>query len=139
VTNDFRQISLLKDPLIKGTSTPSVNSAILQVVTITTIGVSDYNQDEWVYQGGSFAGSSFRGQVVSWDSSTGKVMLINTRGDISASQSLIGTESFTARVVSSVTNEALEKYSGKVLYVDNIKPIVRAEDQIEDFKILIKH
>lgn len=138
ITNDFRQIALVKDPLLKGTSSPAVNSAVLQVATITTVGTGDYTQDEWVYQGASLAASSFKGRVVSWNASTGKVMLINTEGDISASQSLIGTVSFTVRVVSSVTDEALEKYSGRLLYVDNIKPIIRAEDQIEDFKILIK-
>jgi hypothetical protein len=138
VTNDFRQIALIKDPILKGTSNTSVNSAILQTTTVTTVGVGDYTQDEYVYQGASLAAASFKGRVVNWDSSTGKVLLINTQGDITASQSLIGSTSFTVRVVSSVTDEALQKYSGRLLYVDNIKPITRATDQIEDFKILIK-
>jgi hypothetical protein len=138
ITNDYRQISLLKNPLLNGTTTEASNTAFLQCMAITVVGSGDYTQDEWVYQGASFAAAAFRGRVVSWDSTTSKLLLINIRGTSTASQSLIGVSSFTVRAISSVAEEDFEKYSGKILYVDNIKPITRADDQIEDFKILMK-
>jgi hypothetical protein len=138
VINDFRQIAILKDPIAKGTGEIMSNSAFAQVTTITTVGVGDYVGDEWVYQGASLATASYKGRVVSWDSVTGKVLLINIDGEPTAAQSLIGATSFTVRVVSSVTDEALTRYSGRLMYVDNIKPITRDPEQIESFKILLR-
>ena len=138
ITNDFRQISLIKDPLLKGTSNTVVNTAFLQASVIVTVGSGDYDEDEWVYQGASLNNSTFQGKVLAWYNTTGKLYLINTKGIPTASQGVIGTQSAISRIISSVTEEEAERYSGRILYVDNIKPITRAEDQIEDFKLLIK-
>lgn len=138
VTNDFRQISLLKDPYLYGQSNVAVTAAFLQALSITAVGIGDFKQDEYLYQGPSLAASTFSGRVVSWDSATSKALLINIRGTPTAAQSLIGSESATVRIISSVTNEALKKYSGRILYVDNFVPITRASDQIEDFKIVVQ-
>jgi hypothetical protein len=51
---------------------------------------------------------------------------------------LIGANTGAARFVDSVTNPTLKRYSGNLLYIDNIKPIQRAVDQTEDFKIILK-
>lgn len=136
VTNDFRQIALIKDPL-KSDGNVSSNITALQAYTITTIGSGDYLKDEIVYQGGAYATSSFNGKIVSWDSTNGVAVIINTTGTPS-SQSLIGANSSTSRFVSSINNPDLTRYTGQILYVDNILPITRAADQTEDFKIVIK-
>ena len=75
---------------------------------------------------------------MSWVSSTNKLILINTEGTVIASQSLIGSTSFTVRTLSGTVEEALEKYTGKILYADNIKPVTRSSDQIEEYKILVE-
>jgi hypothetical protein len=138
VTNDFRQISIIKDPYTFATSNVASVSAFNQALIITVEGTGNYTQDEIVYQGSSLAESNFNARVVSWDSTTNKLTLINTKGTPTASQPLIGTSSFTVRVVSSVTDKTLKPYSGKILYVDNIKPVTRSSDQIEEYKILVK-
>ena len=101
-------------------------------------GGGNYTQDEIVYQGASLGTASFTGRVVSWNSDTSKLLLINTTGTISLSTTLLGSTSFTARVVTSKTDGLLEKHSGRLLYVDNIKPVTRSDDQIEDFQILLR-
>jgi hypothetical protein len=136
-TNDFRQIAIIKDPYTRGTTTVSSNVAITQVLTITTIGVGDYDQDEIVYQGTSLAAATFSGQVVSWDSTNGVIKLINTEGT-SSSDPLVGSNTAVSRFLSQTTEGDLKKYSGQLLYVDNIKPITRSAEQTEDFKIVIK-
>jgi hypothetical protein len=138
VTNDYRQIALIKDPFIKGTLNVSSLTTFSQVTSITTSGTGNYNLDEWLYQGSSFATATFKGRVVSWSSDTGKVTLIDVQGTPTASQSLIGQSSFVVRSVASVNDPDLVKYSGKLLYVDNIKPVTRSSDQIEDFKLIMK-
>ena len=37
-----------------------------------------------------------------------------------------------------IDDGTFEKYSGRLLYVDNIEPITRSSDQIENFQILLK-
>ena len=138
VTNDFRQIALLKDPYVNQTSNVAANIAFIQAMTVVCDGVGNYTQDEIVYQGASLGTASFTGRVVSWNSDTSKLLLINTTGTISLSTTLLGSTSFTARVVTSKTDGLLEKHSGRLLYVDNIKPVTRSDDQIEDFQILLR-
>jgi hypothetical protein len=138
VTNDYRQIALIKDPYVNLTTNVASNIAFVQALSLTCDGVGDFAQDEYVYQGASLETASFEGRVLSWTNSTSKALIINTIGTPTISQTLIGSTSFTTRVVTSKTEGLLEKYSGRLLYVDNIKPVTRSDDQIEDFQILIK-
>ncbi len=138
VTNDYRQICLLKDPLVKGSTEVATEAAILQAITLICVGAGNYIEDEFVYQGATLETATFKGRVVSWNPTTSKLLLINTFGTPTASQSIIGASSFTVRVVASVDPEGFAKYSGRILYSDNFEPITRAEDQIEDYKIVVK-
>lgn len=137
-SNELRQISIIKNPYIKATSNVSTNVAILQAKTLTVQGSGNYVPDEIVYQGTSLNTATFTGRVVSWDYTTNKLVLINTVGVPVASQSLVGTTSFTVRILAGYQNEALERYTGKMLYVDNIKPVTRSSDQIEEYRVVIK-
>lgn len=137
-SNELRQISILKDPYLRATSNVATNVAILQAKTLTVQGSGNYVPDEIVYQGTTLATATFKGRVVSWDSTTNKLLLINTVGVPVASQSIIGTTSFTVRVLAGYLDENLEKYTGRILYVDNILPVTRSSDQIEEYRVLIK-
>jgi hypothetical protein len=137
VANDFRQISILKDPLARDGSNVFSNIAFSQAYAFKTIGNGDYVQDEIVYQGGSQTSSIFSGQVLSWDSSNGIATVINTLGT-PTSAALIGANSFVSRYVSTITQRDLTIYTGQVLYVDNFTNITRSSDQTEDFKIVLK-
>ena len=138
ITNDYRQISLLRDPLNRSDDTICSNTSFLQAMRITTSGLGSYSLDEYVYQGASLSASSFKGVVLNWDASNGIVMLINTEGTPTAAQTLIGAQSFTVRSISSVTESDLQQYTGRILYVDNFTPISRSSDQIEDYKIILR-
>lgn len=137
-TNDYRQIAILKDPYINLTTNVATNIAFVQATSLICDGVGDYSEDEIVYQGASLETATFTGSVVSWNSVTSKVLLINTTGTLALQQSLFGSTSFVGRLVTSKTDGLLKKYSGRILYVDNIKPITRSSDQIEDFQIVLK-
>ena len=67
-----------------------------------------------------------------------KVIVINSTGTASASKSLIGANSLTVRTVTNIEEGALQRHTGRILYVDHVKPVIRAPDQIEDFKIVVK-
>ena len=136
-TNDFRQIALIKDPKEAAGANTMSDPAFLQAYTLTLFGSGDYVEDEIVYQGASQATATFSGRVVSWDSTEGKLRVINTRGTPTLS-AIVGSVYSSSRTVTSIQEGAAAPHTGRILYVDNIKPITRSSDQIEDFKILVK-
>jgi hypothetical protein len=135
VNNEYRQISLISDPLVFESANIESNTVVSQLTILTLNGTSsEYIEDEIVYQGASLSTSTFRGRVYQWDSPNNVVKLTNTLG-IPTTDILIGANSTGARFVDSVTNPTMRKYSGELLYIDNIKPISRDADQTEDYKI----
>lgn len=136
-TNDFRQIAILKDPLDRAGNVMS-NLRFSQSYTFNLDGTGNYVEDEIVYQGPTLGTAFFRGTILSWDAANSKAVVINTSGT-PAAQSLTGASSSTVRYLSlPIVEKELSPYSGQLLYVDNIRPITRATDQTEDFKIVLK-
>jgi hypothetical protein len=138
IANEYRQISIMEDPEFFSGSGVATNTVFSQLTTLTLNGTSvDYDEDEVVYQGTSLVSSTFRARVVDWDSANGIMKVSGTFGT-PTTDLLIGATTSAARFVDSVTNPTLRKYTGNLLYIDNIQPIQRSEDQTEDFKIVLK-
>lgn len=138
VDNEFRQIAIIKDPMLYDGVTPAANSVYKQTLDLTVSGTgTNYNKDEDVYQGASLVASTFRGKVVEYDTTNTTVKLTNVYGT-PINDPLIGNESSASKFVTSIDYPELELNSGEVLYVDNILPITRNIDQTEDFKIVVK-
>lgn len=137
ISNEYRQISIVADPLKNDGANVSSNLTFLQTHTLTTIGSGSYNIDENVYQGATYDTAFFKGKIVTWDSANGVAQLINTTGT-PTSQSLVGVDSSTARFVTKIVEPDLTRNTGQIFYVNNVSPITRSIDQNEDFKIVIK-
>ena len=138
VANDYRQIALIEDPQFFGSTGTESNTVVTQLTTLTLSGTGvNYQANEIVYQGVDYGTFVFRGIVFEWDSANSEIKLSNVEGT-PISDILVGSQSGASRFVSSVTNPDMKPYSGKVLYIDNILPIQRSEDQTEDFKIVLK-
>lgn len=139
IDNDFRQIGLIEDPIVYGTSRVSNNLAFSQVTTITmseSFATTNYLEDEIVYQGTNLANAAFRATVVSWDFANVTLKVTNTFGN-PTSALLVGNTSTTARYIGSVSPPDLQPFTGKMLYIDNVTAISRSGDQAEDFKIVL--
>lgn len=137
-TNDYRQISIIDNPYYYGSNTIAGNTVVSQVLTLALNGVSvDYQEDEYVYQGPSINDATFKGIVTQWDEPNNIIKLTNTVGTPN-NDLLIGYTSTATRYLNSVTYPDLEPYSGNLLYIDNITPIERSEDQTESFQIVLK-
>lgn len=154
-TNDYRQVALISNPKLNPDNQTAQNvlnasntlykdvsffPVILQAYTIscTYPGSGNYLEDEVVYQGLDLNTSTFSGRVVSWDAAMGQLLLINITGTPSISKQLIGSKSLTSRIIGNYIPSILKPYTGNMLYINNLKPIERSSDQIEDFKILVK-
>jgi hypothetical protein len=131
--NDFRVIGLLKDPL---TAAGAVANASVydQTHRITVVAASgNYTLDEEVTDGEGGAGV-----VVDWTSSNGHLKLLSTSiNTIQSAKTLTGGNSAVTSTSNVVTTGDLQIGSGKVIYVDNRKPVQRATNQIEDIKFVV--
>lgn len=141
ITNDYRQIALINDIVSRTTGELLTNTVFSQTTVVPVTGISDtqFVRDEIAYQGVTLGAATFYGTVLSWDSVLNQLTLINTVG-IPTQQTIVGATSGAQRFAlsGSITYPEAQNYSGRLLYTDNIKPISRAEDQTEDFKIIIK-
>ena len=136
--NELRQIALILNPRKRGSDDLASNSVYSQVTTLTVdAGATSFEEDELVYQGLAFDSATFKGTVISWDNSNNVIKLINVTG-VPQADVLNGVTSRAARLVQSVTDNDLEAFSGELLYISNIQPIQRADDQTEDFKIVLQ-
>ncbi len=138
VKNDYRQIALIEDPLSYDGRKLISNTAVNQLLTITLTGSSaEYVEDETVYKGPSLAAATFTATVVEWDSANNQLKVSNVRG-VPSSELVNGVTSTASRFLGSVTYPDMRRYTGNLLYIDNISPIERSSDQVEDFKIILK-
>ena len=136
-TNDIRTFGLIRDPL---TSTGAVaNTGNFDMTTRLTLSgaTGDFTQDELITGGTSGA----TGNVVSFSNtnsanSTGTLRVINITGRFQNNEVITGSTSSRTATVRPASNSDLSFYKGDVLYTENILPITRARDQIENFKII---
>ncbi len=136
--NDYRQIALIEDPYTYDGQDLISNTAVNQLTMLTLSGTSaEYIEDEIVYQGSSLATATFSATVVEWNSSNNQLKVSNIKGAPS-SELVNGVTSTAARFLSSVTDPDMRIYTGNLLYTDNISPIERSSDQVEDFKVILK-
>jgi hypothetical protein len=137
VQNEFRQISLMKNPKLLGSEQFASNLVYSQTTTLLMDeGISNYVEDEYVFQGASLESATFRGTVASWTPANNRLELVDVIGN-PTTDILTGETTKVSRYVESVIPKDLQPYSGSLLYINNIQPIQRAEDQTEDFKITI--
>lgn len=135
--NDYRQIALLEEPRVYGTANLFSRAVANQLTVLNLNGTSvEYVEDEWAYQGSSLTAATFKGQITEWDTTNNIIKLSQTEGT-PTKDLLIGANTTAARFVSTITNPDLQPRSGNILYIDNIPAIQRADDQSEDYKVVL--
>ena len=136
----FRQYGLLRNPNKYGQNTAvtsaNSNTVISQTTSLTLIAGSNYNIDEFVYQG-TESSPTFSGYVESFTSTV--VNLTNVKGTVTLGKVLRGVNTNpSGRTVSDVDYPEFEKYTGDILYVENITPITRSPGQAENIKFVVR-
>jgi hypothetical protein len=158
VANDFRKITLIRDPNSGGSAASSNTLRATKAINLT--GVSGtFTVDEEINQ----ATTGAVGKVVEWDSSNSILYYIQTRhndegvdsnGDQTAfsgtnaitgqSSSATGTPTTTTSTINSqsftsgYSASEIDADSGDILYIENRAPITRAADQTENIKLVIE-
>ena len=139
VDNDYRRITLIRDPYNYGSTTVSTASTLKATREMTISSTTGtFVQDETITGGTSGA----VGRITTIDGTTVRYIQLRTENTTGAAFSLTetitgGTSGATATVATK-TNPEVQADSGDVIYVENRRPINRASDQIEDIKIIVE-
>jgi hypothetical protein len=139
---DFRQVGILVNPYAKfGTVVSVANAESYSTSTnfIVSQGFGSYVPDEIVYQSnnGIFEDAYFTATVLSYDSTTNTLKLLNTLGTPVLNALIYGNSSQTARVALQKQESQIIPFSGYLAYIDNRKSITRNPDGSEIFKLVL--
>lgn len=134
-SNEFRQVSVIRDPYEYGTTNRSLTVLQRQTYRYTLSGVSgNFQADELVTDAG--ANSAI---AVEWDSASNYLFTKTPLNlEFANGAVLTGNTSGASGTISDISTPGLEPYSGDIIYVENRVPIARATDQIEDIKLIIQ-
>ena len=158
VANDFRKITLIRDPQSGGSAASATTLRATKAINLSSVS-GTFSVDEEINQ----ASTGAVGKVVEWDSTNSILYYIQTRhndegvdsngnqtafsgtnavtgqtssatGTPTTSTSTINSQSFT----SGYSASEIDADSGDILYIENRAPITRAADQTENIKLVIE-
>ena len=155
--NDFRKITLIRDPLSGGSAATANTLRATRAINVTGVSGS-YVVDEKISQ----ATTGAVGKVVEWDSVNSILYYIQTRHndegvDVNGNQTAFsgtnivtgaggatGTPTTSTSTINNVSFTSgysaseIDADSGDILYIENRAPITRAADQTENIKLVIE-
>jgi hypothetical protein len=138
-TYHFNQISVISEPLIANGAFTANNGNYRSAtrLTISDTGISNFINDETVYIGSTLSGASMVANVVHWDTDNNYLYINNITGPISGSQIIKSVDSGVVSPILEISTSQVKLYTGDVLYIENLKNVVRDIDQIEQVKIVL--
>lgn len=136
---DYHQLGIIVNPTTRELSPNPANGQIYKTTTdlVVASGQGAYTNDEIVYQGTSLNDAYFTGRVLSFDSGTNTIKLINTEGTLAYNDSVHGSVSGTVRTLLTYSIPNFVPQSGYMTFIENRTGITRSEDGIEQFKIVL--
>jgi hypothetical protein len=130
--NEFRQVGIVRDPFLYGTTTRAVASSFRQSFRYQLSAPSGtFSLDETVTSGSNTA------SVVEW-STPNLFTTLPVHLPFANTASVSGGTSGASGTIAAITTPGLQPYTGDIIYVENRVPISRAADQIEDVKLIIQ-
>ena len=158
VANDFRKVSLIRDPKSGGVAA-TATTLRATTATVGSVSAGTFTVDEEINQ----ASTGAVGTVIEWDSTNKILYFIQTRHndegiDSNGNQTafsgtnIITGQSSSATVTPDTTtgdvnnqtfsngysSSEIDHGSGDIVYVENRAPITRAADQTENIKLIIE-
>lgn len=130
--NEFRQVGIIRDPYLYGTTTRAVASSFRQ---------------SFKYQLSSISGTFTVDETITSGSNTASLIEFTTPDlfttlpvhlPFANTASVAGGTSGATGTIAAITTPGLQPYSGDIIYVENRVPISRADDQIEDVKLVVQ-
>lgn len=132
-SNDYRRIAIVRDPFAWGTTTDYVASLARQTFALTVDSALGFQVDEIVTGNTSNA----TGTVVEVDT-VGNIIYVTDVKGIFVAENISGSVSMTVAAVSSIDTPDLQPNSGKMVYIETIKPQPRDDAQIEKISSVVE-
>jgi hypothetical protein len=136
---DYRQVGLLINPVSLSSYPNPANGAIYQTTTnmVVAPGFGAYVPDEVVYQGTSLDTATFSASVLSFDTASNVIYLINKVGTPILNAPVYSSSSGTVRTLLSVSYPDFQTFSGYLSYVENRTAVERSSDGKEQFRFVL--
>jgi len=141
--NNYYQVGLITNPTTKEHPTIPANSSVYRTTTdlVVSPGFGTYSDDEYVFQvatpGDPFSKATFTATVLSFNTSTNTVKLINMVGTPVINAPLYGNSSGTTRTLLSVDSPTYSLLSGYMTFIENRSGVQRSADGIEQYKFVL--
>ena len=136
INNSFRQLGIVKNPFTYGTTTVATASTLKALKGMTLTGSSALVIGNY-FTGGTSGAVAY---LDSWDSATGVVRYHQNDktgyGTFVTAETITGQSSVGTGVIASLQNPEVDRFSGKIIFVENRAPINRSASQIEDIKVI---
>ena len=130
--NEFRQVGIIRDPYLYGTSTRAVASSFRQSFKYQLSGISGtFTVDETITSGSNTA------SLIEF-TTPNLFTTLPVHKPFANTTSVTGGTSGATGTIAVITTPGLQPYTGDIIYVENRVPIARADDQIEDVKLVIQ-
>lgn len=138
---EFHQVAILENPVLaaSGNNATNTNYSLITTVSVQALPAGKFfSIDEMVYQG-SITNPTFQGTVVFWDDINDLIWLNNIQGEFAPQTPIVGTLQTAPVTAFILAPSKVAQYTGKILYVNNVLPIVRGSNQTEQIRILIEY
>jgi hypothetical protein len=136
---DYHQVGIIVNPTTRQTNPSPANGIIYSTTTNIVVAPgsdSGYVMDEFVYQG-SLSDPSFYATVLSFDTGSNLIELINTSGTPSNNSPIFGQTSKVTRTLLSYSIPNFAIHSGYMIYIENRAGVQRSDDGIEQFRFVL--
>jgi hypothetical protein len=136
---DYRQLVLVQDPVLRaGGIASNTNYGTVTTVSVQTLPAGQFfSIDETVYQGSSLNSATFVGTVVFWDDTNDVLWLNNTSGTFTPQAPIVGTIQTSPVTAFIITNPLVAPFTGRILYVNNVLPVIRGVNQTEQVRLIL--
>ena len=149
ISNDYRQLGLVRNPLNYGTTTLSTAQTRIASQRIRVQAPSGtFDTDELI----SASSGTVNGFLIEVQDDPdvgnpgGKILVFTQNpetgyGDfmsLTTGDAITGQSSTAVAQVVEYLAPEIERYEGDIIYYENRRPVLRAEDQLEDIKIIIE-
>lgn len=124
--NDYRRITILRNPLAFGSASVFSGSTARQTTRLTVASALGFAIDEEII--GNTSGAS--GYIVETDTTNNYIYVTSINGTFTT-ETVAGQTSLASSAVSAIQNPEMEPFSGDTIYVETIKPQPRDPAQVE--------
>lgn len=135
---DYRQITLIRDPLLA--NGVYANGTVYRTTTklsLTDPGITNYTNDETVYIGTGIGTATLTATVVHWEPNTNELFVNNILGNVVVGSTLTGQTSAATATILGIEEPTIDLFTGDLLYIENREKIVRDVDQTEQIRLVL--